>query len=69
MTEKEKAILGFKAKAFDELAEIVDNTWEYCFGNTAEGNNSRIALLGAVYGILEFVKDAIKALKENEDEA
>lgn len=67
MTEKEKAILGLKANAFDSIAEIVGNPWEYC-GETKEEDNYRIATLGAVYGIAEYIIDGCKALQKGEND-
>lgn len=67
MTEKEKTILGFKAKAFDSMAEIIGNPWEYC-GETKEEDNFRIATLGAVYGIAVYTIDVCKALQKGEND-
>lgn len=67
MTEKEKAILGLKANAFNSIAEIIGTPWEYC-GETKQEDNLRIATLGAVYGIAVHIIDECKALQKGEND-
>lgn len=67
MTEKEKAILMVKANAFNSIAKIVGNLWEYC-GETKEEDNLRIATLGAVYGVAAHIIDECKALQKGESD-
>lgn len=67
MTEKEKNVLAMKAYAFNSIAEIVGNPWEYC-GETKEEDNFRVATLGAVYGIAVHTIDVCKALQKGEND-
>ena len=55
-------VLGFKGMAYNAIADIVGNPWEY-FDEDETADHMRIATLGAVYGIMLLTESVCERLK------
>lgn len=65
MNEIEHAKEVLKAKGFDTIHDLIDDLWGIIDAN-ADGNNFRIATLGAIYGVVVHTMDMIEALQNGE---
>lgn len=67
MNEVEKAILGFKGMAYNTIADIVGNPWEY-LDEDETADHMRVATLGEIYGIMLLTESVCESLKKGAPE-
>lgn len=63
MNKVDKSILGFKGMAYNAIADIVGNPWEY-LDNEDVADHMRCATLGAIYGIMLLTESVCEGLKK-----
>jgi hypothetical protein len=65
MTEKERNTVVLKAKAFDAIRNLTEDIWG-SIDPTPDADNVRIAMLGAIYGVVVHTMDMIEASQNGE---